>query len=227
MCDSAAMLNFLVKNLFILPIVFSLFAIKNQTDSCNGYFSDGCNCIYLNSNPLFFLCLNTSFVFTNYDPYTWCYIPGVGPRTGSRPMQSMQMHRSEKIADAFIGQIFNANNKKQHFLRKHTAYNAKISTKLLFPRNHYDTYSKFTSKRFVFPKTYPRTITLTFPPLIYISRCFKIYYSIMSISRFSSWILYMFSRVHVLNVFMQSHIMSDHKWNITNYAHKSIYQCMF
>ena len=42
--------------------------------------------------------------------------------------------------------------------------------------------------------------------LWYISRCFKIYYSIMSISRFSSWILYMISRVHVLNVFMQSHI---------------------
>ena len=41
-------------------------------------------------------------------------------RAGSRPMESMQMHRSEKkITDAFIGQIFTANNEKQHFLRKH------------------------------------------------------------------------------------------------------------
>ena len=64
----------------------------------------------------------------------------------------MQMHRSEKIADAFIGQIFTANNKKQHFLRKHKTYNAQISTKLLFPRNDYDTYSKSTSERFVFQK---------------------------------------------------------------------------
>ena len=35
----------------------------------------------------------------------------------------------KKIADAFIGQIFTANDKKQHFLRKHKAYNAQISTK--------------------------------------------------------------------------------------------------
>ena len=61
----------------------------------------------------------------------------------------------KKIADLFIGQIFTANNKKQHFLQKHKAYNAQISTKLLFPRNDYDTYSKFTSERFVFPKNMP------------------------------------------------------------------------
>ena len=63
-------------------------------------------------------------------------------KAGSRPMQSMQMHRSEKNTDAFIGQIFTANNEKQPFLRKHKAYNAQILTKLLFPRNEYKTYSK-------------------------------------------------------------------------------------
>ena len=73
-------------------------------------------------------------------------------RAGSRPIQSMQMHRSEKNADPFIGQIFTANNKKQHFLRKHKAYNAQISSKLPFLRNDYDTHSKFTSERFVSPK---------------------------------------------------------------------------
>ena len=73
----------------------------------------------------------------------------------------------KKIADAFIGQIFTANNKKQHFLRKHKAYNLQNATKLIFPRNDYDTYSEFTPERFVFPKTCPRTITLTFPPLIH------------------------------------------------------------
>ena len=73
----------------------------------------------------------------------------------------------KKIADAFIGQIFTANNKKQHFLRKHKAYNLQNATKVLFPRNDHDTYSEFTPERFVFPKTCPRTITLTFPPLIH------------------------------------------------------------
>ena len=113
-------------------------------------------------------------------------------RAGSRPMQSMHMHRSEKIADAFIGQIFTANNKKHHFLRKHTAYNAKIPTKLLFPRNEYDTYSKFTSKRFVFPKTYPRTITLTFPPLIYIAMFQNLLFNNVNIKIFILDFVYVF-----------------------------------
>ena len=90
----------------------------------------------------------------------------------------------KKFADAFIGQIFTANNKKQQFLRKHKAYNAQISTKLLFPRNDYDTYSKFTPERFVFPKTCPRTITLTFPPLIYSAMFQNLLFNNVNIKRF-------------------------------------------
>ena len=95
-------------------------------------------------------------------------------------MQSMQMHRSEKIADAFICQNFTATNEKQHFLRKHKASNAQISTKLLFPRNEYEIFSQFYLKDCPPPpkkkkKTNKQTkkhalastITVTFPPLIY------------------------------------------------------------
>ena len=42
-----------------------------------------------------------------------------------------------KIADAFIDQISPANNKKQHFKRKHKAHNAQISTKSPFPVKEY------------------------------------------------------------------------------------------
>ena len=52
-------------------------------------------------------------------------------RTGSRPMQSMQMQRSEK-SDACIGQIFTTNIEKQHFWRIRKAFNAHILTKLFF-----------------------------------------------------------------------------------------------
>ena len=52
-------------------------------------------------------------------------------------MQSMQMHRSEKIVYACNDQIFKftANNEKQHLLWKDKDFNAQISTKLPFPRN--------------------------------------------------------------------------------------------
>ena len=59
------------------------------------------------------------------------------------PMQSMQINAPvRKMTDAFIGQIFTANNEKQHFLRKHKACYAQISTKLPFPRNEYETHSQ-------------------------------------------------------------------------------------
>ena len=54
----------------------------------------------------------------------------------------------KKISDAFIGQIFTANNKKQHFLRKHKAYNEQISTKLLFLKMSTKHILKFTSEIF-------------------------------------------------------------------------------
>ena len=111
----------------------------------------------------------------------------------------------KKIADAFIGQIFTANNKKQHFLRKHTAYNAKIPTKLLFPRNEYDTYSKFTSKRFVFPKTYPRTITLTFPPLIYIAMFQNLLFNNVNIKIFILDFVYVFESACIKCVYVIAH----------------------
>ena len=115
----------------------------------------------------------------------------------------------KKIADAFIGQIFTANNKKQHFLRKHTAYNAKIPTKLLFPRNEYDTYSKFTSKRFVFPKTYPRTITLTFPPLIYIAMFQNLLFNNVNIKIFILDFVYVFESARIKCFYAIAH-MSDY-----------------
>ena len=128
-------------------------------------------------------------------------------RAGSRPMQSMQMHRSEKkIADAFVTQIFTANNKKQHFLRKHKAYNAQISTKLLFLRNNHDTYSKFTSERFVFPKTCFRTITLTFPPLIYTAIFQNLLFNNVNIKSFIFDFVYVFESACIKCVYAISHI---------------------
>ena len=115
----------------------------------------------------------------------------------------------KKIADAFIGQIFTANNKKQHFLRKHTAYNAKISTKLLFPRNDYDTYSKFTSKRFVFPRTCPRTNTLTFPPLIYIAMFQNLLFNNVNIKIFILDFVYVFESACIKCVYAIAY-MSDY-----------------
>ena len=58
----------------------------------------------------------------------------------------------KKIADAFIGQIFTANNKKLHFLRKHKAYNKQISTKLLFLEMSTKHILKFTSERVCSPE---------------------------------------------------------------------------
>ena len=100
-------------------------------------------------------------------------------RAGSRPMQSMQMHRSEKMTDAFIGHIFTANNEKQHILRKHKACNAQISIKLSFPRNEYEKYSQIYIWKICSPKTCPSNLTLTFRPLMYKPRCFENCYSTM------------------------------------------------
>ena len=88
--------------------------------------------------------INESLMISNIHVYK-----PVITRAGSRPMQ---MHRSEKIADAFIGQIFTANNKKQHFLRKHKAYNEQISTKLLFLEMSTKHILKFTSERVCSPE---------------------------------------------------------------------------
>ena len=59
------------------------------------------------------------------------------------------------MTDAFIGQIFTANNEKQHTLRKHKACNGQISTKLLFPRNEYETYSQIFIWKICSPKNMP------------------------------------------------------------------------
>ena len=115
----------------------------------------------------------------------------------------------KKFADAFIGQIFTADNKKQHFLRKHKAYNAQISTKLLFPRNDYDTYSKFTPERFVFPKTCPRTITLTFPPLIYNAMFQNLLFNNVNIKSFIFDFVYVFESACIKCVYAITH-MSDY-----------------
>ena len=61
-------------------------------------------------------------------------------RAGSRPMQSVQMHRSEKIADAYLGQIFITNDEEHHFLRTHNDLDAQSLTNLVFPRNECQTH---------------------------------------------------------------------------------------
>ena len=72
-----------------------------------------------------------------------------------------------KNTDAFIGQISPANNKKQHFKRKHKHMMHKFQQNYFFLVMSTKHILKFTSERFVFQKTCPKTITLTFPPLIY------------------------------------------------------------
>ena len=72
--------------------------------------------------PAIFLCLNT------------------GPDPGR--CNRCKCIGQKKNAVAFIGQIFIVNNEKQHSLRKHKAYSAQISTKLVFPRNEDETYSQ-------------------------------------------------------------------------------------
>ena len=133
-------------------------------------------------------------------------------RSGSRPMQSMQMHRSEKMTDAFIGQIFTANNnEKQHFLRKHKAYNAQNSTKLTFPRNEYETFPNLHLKD-LFSQKLALALFHWHSRLWNIPRCFKIYYSVIFMFIFWNIVEFIFdfdvfSNVHVLNVFMRSNIM--------------------
>ena len=72
--------------------------------------------------------------------------------------KKIPMHSSVR----FLPQIM-----RKPVLRKHKAYNAQNTTKLLFPRNETKHVPKYTSERFILPKTCPSTITLTFPPLIY------------------------------------------------------------
>ena len=115
--------------------------------------------------------------------------------------KKLPMHSSVR----FLPQI----KRNSTFLRKHTAYTAKIPTKLLFPRNEYDTYSKFTSKRFVFPKTYPRTITLTFPPLIYIAMFQNLLFNNVNIKIFTLDFVYVFESACIKCVYAIAH-MSDY-----------------
>ena len=60
---------------------------------------------------------------------------------------------------------------------------------------------KFTSEQFVFKKTCPKTITLTFPPLIYTAMFQNLLSKIIK-----NEILLTFSKAHSFNVFLQSHI---------------------
>ena len=101
---------------------------------------------------------------------------------------------------------FTANNKKQHFLRKHKAYNALISTKLYFPRNDYNTYSKFTSKRFVFLKTRPRTIMLTFPSLIHTAMFQNLLFNNVNIKSFIFDFVYVFESAYIKCVYAITHM---------------------
>ena len=55
---------------------------------------------------------------------------------------------------------------------------------------------------FVFPKTCPKTITLTFPPLIY-----TVMFQNLLSKIIKNEILFTFSNAHSLNVFLQSHII--------------------
>ena len=74
---------------------------------------------------------------------------------------------------------------------------------------------KFTSERSVVRKTCPSTITLTFPPLIYTAIFLNLLFNDIKneiLIHFLKYcrvfeILYMFSKVHVSNVFMQSNII--------------------
>ena len=138
----------------------------------------------------------------------------------------MQMHWSEKIADAFIGQIFTANYKKQHFLRKHKAYNAQISTKLLFPLNDYETYSKFTSERFVFPKACPRTITLTFPPLIYTAMCQHLLFNNVNNKSFIFDFVYVFESACIKCFYAITHMSNYPLYVKYNQLRSQIYLSM-
>ena len=131
----------------------------------------------------------------------------------------------KKNADAFIGQIFTANNKKQHFFRKHKAYNAQISTMLLCSRNDYDTYSKFTCERFVFPKTCPRTITLKFPPLIYTAMFHNLLFNNVNIKSFIFHFVYVFESACIKCVYAITH-MSDYPLYVKyNQLRPQIYIC--
>ena len=141
-------------------------------------------------------------------------------------MQSMQMHRSEKNADAFIGQIFTTNNKKQHFLRKHKGYNAQISTNLPFSRNDYDTYSKFTSERFVYLKAYLRTIALTFPPLIYTAMFQNLLFNNNNIKSFIFDFLYVFESACIKCVYAITHMLDYSLYVKFNQIRSQIYLSM-
>ena len=85
---------------------------------------------------------------------------------------------------------------------------AQISTKLLFPRNDYDTYSKSTSEIFVFPSTCPRTITLTFPPLIYTTMFQNLLFNNVNIKSFIDFV-YVFESACIKCVYAITH-MSDY-----------------
>ena len=63
-------------------------------------------------------------------------------RAGSRQMESMQMHRSEKKLQMHSSVRFLPQIMRNNTFCENTRHNAKISTKLLFPRNEYKAYSQ-------------------------------------------------------------------------------------
>ena len=86
---------------------------------------------------------------------------------------------------------------------------------------------KFASKRSVLPKTYPRTIALTLPTLIYTAN-FQIYLSIISKISFISDFVYVFESACIECVYIITH-MSDYPLYMKyNQLCSQIYcQCMF
>ena len=131
-------------------------------------------------------------------------------RAGSRPMQSMQMHRSEKklpmhSSVRFLPQII----RNSTFCENTRPIMQKFQQSYFFPRNDYDIYSKFTSKRFVFPKTCPRTNTLTFPPLIYIAMFQNLLFNNVNIKIFILDFVYVFESACIKCVYAIAH-MSDY-----------------
>ena len=88
-----------------------------------------------------------------------------------------------KNADAFIGQISPANNKKQHFKRKYKLIMHKFQQNYFFLEMSTKHILKFTSERFVSQK-HALKLLRWHSRLLYIPRCFKIYFPKLSKMRF-------------------------------------------
>ena len=83
-------------------------------------------------------------------------------RADSRLMQLMQIHLSEKITNAFLPHIMRNNT----FCENTKLVLHKFQQSYFFLVMSTQHITKFTSERFVLPKTCPSTVTLTFPPLM-------------------------------------------------------------